>query len=144
MAVFLFLVVFCFVVAHCAPAQSELTYYLNNCLGELEIQEAEDWIGFFINPPPKTISPNTPINWTLSYAAIPNDHVSLDLDYGYWYGKNNTYPLLHGYIQVLAGYPNLTVRYDIYPWKQKYMIDERVGYYVCWEQNVTEPSYFGA
>ena len=52
-------------------------------IGDLELEEAEDWVGYFIDPPPKTISPNTPVNWTLSYAAIPNDHVSLGMLYNY-------------------------------------------------------------
>eukprot|EP00483_Globobulimina_turgida_P008246 UN08262 len=141
MALFLGLMVFWLAVGECA--QSTLTYYLNNCLGDLELQEAEDWIGYFINPPANTVSADVATNWTLSYAAIPNDHVILDLDWGYWYGKNETYPLLHGYIQVLSGYPNLTVRHDLYPWKQNLRIDESVGSYQCWQQNVSEPAFFG-
>ena len=55
-------------------------------LGDLQIQEAEDWVGYFIQPPPKTIPPNTAVSWELSYAAIPNDHVSLGMEYMYNYG----------------------------------------------------------
>ena len=142
MAIFLFLWAFVFVFGHCA--QSELTYYLNNCLGDLDIQEAEDWIGYFVVPPSKTVSGNIATNWTLSYAAIPNDHVILDLDWGYWYGKNDSYPLLHGYVQVLQGYENLTVRHDLFPWKEPNIIDQSVGKYQCWEQDVAEPSYYGS
>ena len=50
----------------------------------------------------------------------------IDLDWGYYYDGNGSYPILHGYVQVLQGYPNLTVRYDLYPWKQQFIIDDTV------------------
>ncbi len=137
------LALFCFLSpTQTSGAQSTLTYYINNCLDLLQTQEAEDWIGYFVTRPPETIAPDSSINFVLSYASIPNDHVILgrncpfpslsplrsltDLDWGYWYG-NGTYPLLHGYVQVLSGYSNLTVRHDVYTFKRQGVPDKTTG-----------------